>query len=80
MMDKKVDCIILCFIFPQCSAECGMGHMSRVVKCNDALNNVVDDGKCTANIKPSERKQCYNDGNHCRLLWQYTPWSEVSPI
>ena len=55
-----------------------MGHMSREVKCSDAQGNVVDDEKCTADIKPTARKECYRDGNHCRLLWQYMPWSEVS--
>ena len=55
-----------------------MGHMSREVKCSDALGNVVDDEKCTADIKPAAGKGCYGGGNHCRLLWQYMPWSEVS--
>ena len=57
-----------------------MGHMSREVKCNDALGNVVDDEKCTADIRPVSRKECYEDGNHCRLLWHYMPWSEVSQV
>ena len=29
-------------MFLQCSVKCGMGHMSREVKCSDALGNVVD--------------------------------------
>ena len=57
-----------------------MGHMSREVKCNDALGNVVDDEKCTADIKQAAGKQCYGDGNHWRLLWHYMPWSEVSKV
>ena len=35
-----------------------MGHMSREVKCSDALGNAVDDEKCTADIKPAAGKQC----------------------
>ena len=37
-----------------------MGHMSREVKCNDVLGNVVvDDEKCTADSKPTAGKWCY---------------------
>ena len=70
---------MICDLFLQCSVDCGTGHMSRVVRCNDAQGNVVDDEKCTADIKPAVTKQCYKDGDHCQLLWQYTPWSEVGP-
>lgn len=57
-----------------------MGHMSRVVRCNDALGNIVDDEKCSAETKPVERQQCYRDGSHCKLLWQYTSWSKVGHL
>ena len=55
-----------------------MGHMTRVVSCNDAHGNVVDDEKCTAEIKPPVLKKCDKGGDHCQLLWKYTSWSEVS--
>ena len=51
--------------------------MTRIVKCNDAHGNVVDDEKCTADIKPAVVKQCYKDGEHCQLLWKHTAWSKV---
>ena len=54
-----------------------MGYMTRAVRCIDAQGNVVDDEKCTADTKPAVTKQCFKNGNHCQLLWQYTPWSEV---
>jgi len=57
-----------------------MGHMSRVVKCSDASGNPVDDEKCNADIKPAARKECHGDSKHCKLLWQYTSWSEVGHL
>ena len=54
-----------------------MDHMTRIASCNDAQGNVANNEKCTADIKPVVTKQCYKNDNHCKLLWQYTPWSEV---
>ena len=54
-----------------------MGHMlSREVKCNDALDNVVTlmmkSVLVTADIKPARGKQCDTD------IMQYMPWSKMS--
>ena len=52
--------------------------MTRSVQCSDNIGNVVEDEKCSADIKPVDKMQCRGNSDHCKLLWQYSSWSEVS--
>lgn len=55
-----------------------MGHMTRSVQCSDVFGNVVKDQKCDIDNKPVDKMQCHEDSDRCKLLWQYSSWSEVS--
>ena len=65
----------------RCSARCGLGYQSRVVKClrvhNDRWGEVLDK-HCPSKTKPPLFVRC--NGTCEGTKWVYSEWSKVSVV
>ena len=65
----------------RCSARCGLGYQSRVVKCvrvhNDRWGEVLDK-HCPSKTKPPLFVRC--NGTCEGTKWVYSQWSKVSVV
>lgn len=60
----------------RCSEKCGGGKQTRAVKCVDARDRIVDDGRCPKDQKPAAKRACNKQS--CGFGWHTGPWGACS--